>query len=153
MPQVIYNSPLGEDERNPSEAFIGELFAKEEEYWQDPLGCGHGTFDYLENSLNKATLEVTSKQGLGFFLDITERDPRAHRHFVAVRDCSIAGTAVLHYGGEPFIVPKAFFHPPKIACKVALDFCRYGGRPPDIRWCAQRELNWDSTNWRLVSSR
>src|SRR5262245_54190219 len=146
MNHVIYTSPTGEGERNPSPEFIRSLFSQGEDYWQDKLGCGHGVFNVFQGEERQAMLEVTCKDGCGFYLLQIEKQDRGYQYHLAVNtEMKNSKLAKLHYGGEPFFVPAPLFIPRELAEKVAKDFCKTGKCPSCVRWVARSTLHWDST--------
>lgn len=141
----LYTSPIGDSEENPSDEFIEGILTNGDTYWQDPLGRGHGTLDILVSGAAEKTLEITAKAGFGFYLMVTERSPKAHRHFIAIPSeaRSNIGPVKVNYGGEPYFIPSAFFLSPELARKAAHAFLHKGERSAEVVWAPLESLDWD----------
>jgi hypothetical protein len=146
MPSTIYTGPNGEHCINPADAAVDDLFSQGEDYWQDLRGRGHGSFDFVIDKYPIANLETTFANGFGYYVAVTQLDPQGHQQFVALNEDEGNGdVAKLHYGGEPFLVPRQMFHPAQTAAAVVKEFCRTGKRSAAVTWYRLAELDWDST--------
>ena len=109
-------------------------------------------FEYYENGVRKRTIEVTHKDGLGFYLAYVDRVPDGHKHFVAINRTINSRDAVeFQYGGEPFFIPEALLIPKETAMMAVRQFCQSGSQPDRIHWVPLTELAWDSTSgaWKV----
>lgn len=144
MRYTLYTSPLGENIRDPDDHAIKTLMTKGENYWQDAVGCGHGTFDLCDGKGRAKTLEITMRDDFGFYLKMTDRESRVHEHFYAVNQIQERKVVEFHYAGEPFFIPVQLLHSIKIASIVIKEFCASGTMAPCAVWLPRNDFTWDS---------
>ncbi len=144
MASVEYAGPTGQLCSVPTEAFIDELFTFGDDYWLDPSGRGHGTFEYILDRNPASTLLISFKSGFGYYIMVREVDPKAHERYAAFDDSEMReDLAEIQYGGEPYFVPRPLFQLREQAMRAVKTFCQSGTRDPSINWRNWTDFEWD----------
>jgi hypothetical protein len=134
--------------------FVEGLLKKGDSYWQDPMGCGHGTFDLLLDGKRVKTMEITIKAERGVHIAVTERNPQTHQRFIAITGNKTTGAPVkVQYGGEPYFIPAAFFLTSQIAEMAMRVFISDGQKTTGVNWVLREELHWDTETGSWKSDR
>jgi hypothetical protein len=137
-------TPLGEPEYDLSDEVLDRLSQMGETFWQDRLGCGHGVLEFLELEKRVAWLEMSCKDGVGFYLHCKSKDPNKSQSYAINTAVKSLETVKLHFGGEPIFVPLQFFHSPERAAAAMKEFRRTADLPSDFEWFGLDKLNsWD----------
>lgn len=134
----FFSPPDGEIIRNPKPESLKELVLNRgEDYWN--AGAGQGSLDRKQRGRSLQLL-LTFSTDHGFYLEYIDRNDV---YFVSMGEGTFDQTVTVEVGGDPILLPTAFFISPDQAWAAVEEFCATGKRTTAIRWKDRSEVNWD----------
>ncbi len=132
-----FSPPDGEIVENPAPDRLRNLILNEgEDYWN--AGAGQASLTCREDGSTKVLL-LTMEPSLGFYLEYVDPDKV---YYIPFKGGTFDDTVTVYVGGDPLLLPAAFFVPRELAWAAAEEFCRSGGRTDKITWKNRTEVNW-----------
>mgnify|MGYP002625507595 FL=1 len=110
----------------------------DESYWCG--GSGEGSFE-AEIESETAMLSLLLKEPYGFLLQYGTYE--STDDFVAISSTDYSTTIEASIGGNPWVVPTAFFVSREQAYHAVEEFCRTGQMSKSLRWGKLSEQNWE----------
>jgi hypothetical protein len=134
----FFSPPDGEIIQNPQLDWLKDLILnKGEDYWN--AGAGQASLKRHENG---ATIELllTLEPSQGFYLEYI--DPQ-NVYYVSLGEGTFDKTVTVYVGGDPVLLPTAFFISRKLALAAVEELCSSGCRTTKITWKQRRDVKWN----------
>jgi hypothetical protein len=136
MMAIKFKPPNQPEIYNPPMEMLQHLILQgSEEYWC--IGSGEGS---VETELTANALSLILKEPYGFLLLFVTP---SGNDFVSISSTDLSTTVKVWMGGNPWVVPTAFFVSRPKAWEAVEEFCRSGQMSKSLKWGRLAEQQWD----------
>lgn len=133
----FFSPPDGDEVTNPDKKWLRDLVLnKGEDFWNAGAGQGSLKFSGPDGTVE---LLLTMEQSLGFYLEYIDQNSV---YYVSLGNGSFEDTVTVYVGGDPLVLPSAFFVSREVAWTAVEEFCNTGQRSDALTWKDRSEVNW-----------
>ncbi len=136
-PVEFFSTPDGDFVTNPDREWLRDLILNQgEDYWN--AGAGQGSLKYSGPD-GTVELLLTMERSSGFYLEFIDQNSV---YYVSLGNGTFEETVTAFVGGEPLILPCAFFVSREQAWTAVEEVCNTGQRSAALTWKNRSEVNW-----------